>query len=175
MPEQKVIYIKYNQCRQSPLLSIAEFGQAIIDAARANPPSKLVFDLRDNTGGASIWFSQLMNQFYLAYAQGVLQMPEGGVYGIISKRTFSSGTLAAVDLKRAGVILVGETTGGNPTWYGDTVTVTLPNSRLTMSISQKKVIADGFTTPIAPDIPVDFRSEDYFAERDPFLAAILNR
>jgi hypothetical protein len=96
------------------------------------------------------------------------------LYVIISKTTFSSGTLGAMELRRTGGITVGEPSGGNPTGFGPTVAVVLPNSRLTASVSRGWVQTSGWgQTPVPAEIPVEFRAEAFFADEDPYLDAAL--
>lgn len=175
MKESATLYIKYNRCRQNVLLPIGDFAEAIIRAAVDAPPLQVIFDLRDNTGGSDRWLKELLDRLGRAYQDGRVPFPERGVFAIMSKRTFSSGTLGITDLKRLGATLVGETTGGNPSWYGDTTTFQLAHSRLVVAVSKKKIEIPGFPAPIEPDIAVDFNGADYFAQRDPYLAAILQR
>lgn len=174
LEDSRTVYVQYNRCAESPLLSIAAFAQEMLAFAKANRVDRWIFDLRENTGGNSAYFTQLINAFGQAYVTGQVPLPALGAYGIVGKNTFSSGTLAAVDVLRAGMTLVGETTGGRVSWYGEVVPVVLPNSRLTGSVSTRIFAIPGFPAAITPEFQVDFRGEDYFADRDPFLERALS-
>jgi len=94
---------------------------------------------------------------------------------IVGKRTFSSAVLNAATLKRRGARLIGEPTGGNPSWYGEVKGITLPGSGLVMSLSTRKFDIDGFPGPfIDVDLRVPFTSRDFMADRDPWLESALS-
>ena len=75
--------------------------------------------MSENSGGSSIWFQQLLSGLGAAFESGQVPPPSKGAYGIIGKRTFSSGSLAVRDMQQAGMTLVGETTGGRVYWFGE--------------------------------------------------------
>jgi C-terminal processing protease CtpA/Prc len=164
--------VQYNRCRENALLSISAFAADLIAFSRENRPERVVFDVRENSGGSSIWFTRLLDALGGAYQSGQLSIPPKWVYGIIGKRTFSSGSLAVRDMKAQGFILVGETTGGRVYWFGENTPYTLPNSRLTVGVSTKFVGTQPIPE-IEPDVPVVFNGADYFANRDPYLEAVL--
>jgi hypothetical protein len=62
---------------------------------REHQPEVWIFDLRDNSGGNEIVFRQIYYNLQDAMKQGRINRPSGGIRGIINKRTFSSGVLAA--------------------------------------------------------------------------------
>jgi len=174
LPEARTLYIKYNNCEESPLLPMAEFGREVVAFIESNPVDRIVLDLRNNSGGDSNVIVPLLNALGQALVSGVLRLPAGG-YALIGRQTFSSGMLNAIDLKQGGAMLVGEPTGGKPGGFGDTRSFVLPNSRLTVFHSTRLVgVAPGFEGPtVPPDVAVEITSADYFAERDPFLEAAL--
>lgn len=174
LPEHKTIYVQYNRCRENALLSISAFAADLIAFARENEPNRWIIDVRDNSGGASRWFTELMGTLGAAYASGAMPYPSRGAIGIIGKRTFSSGSLAVRDMQLAGMTLVGETTGGRVFWFGENTPFVLPNSRLTVTVSTRTVGNPETGPAVTPDIPVDFTGADYFANRDPYLEAALS-
>lgn len=171
LPAERTLYIQYNRCRESALLPIRRFAADIIAFARDNRPERWVIDIRENSGGASQWFQLLLNEIGLAVAGGQVPFPAKGGFGITGKRTFSSGTLAAWDMRGFGMQLVGETTGGRVFWFGENLPHTLP-SGLQVAISTR-FIGRAPEPEMAPDVAVEFRSADFFADRDPYLDKVL--
>jgi hypothetical protein len=168
IPESRTIYIKYNRCQQSPTLSILSFATELSDFVATTPAERVIFDLRNNPGGSSTVLQPIL--------QGVSEARRAGVpaamniYCIISRQTYSSGVLNAVDLKRIGAILVGEPCGWNPSGFGEVLGLTLPASGLSGSYSTRKFsIPDAPGPLLAPDIAVPYASNDYFHELDPLL------
>jgi hypothetical protein len=173
IPESRTVYIQYNRCRENALLPIRSFAAEIIAFAQENPPDRWIFDVRENSGGNSVWFQILLSALRSAYDSRTVPPPPNGAFGIIGKRTFSSGSLAVRDMQQAGMILVGETTGGRVFWFGETTPFTLPNSRLTVAVSARMVGNPEIGREVAPHVPVEFTGADYFANRDPYLEAAL--
>ncbi len=173
LPESRTLYIQYNRCVDSPLLPMQRFADSVVEFAESNPPDRLVFDIRENTGGNSFWFGILLKTLGQAYINGSFPLPPKGAFGIIGKRTFSSGSVAAADLKEAGLTLVGETSGGRVSSFGENLPIVLPYSRLVVAVSTRLVQRPGFEGPVEPALPVEFRGADYFADRDPYLEAVL--
>ena len=98
---------------------------------------------------------------------------------IIGRGTFSGAQTLVTRLEATtSAILVGEPTGGSPNHFGDAVTLQLPRSGLTLTVSS---VYHGDAAPgdvrrrsIAPHIPTPLSSADYFSGRDPAVAAILS-
>jgi hypothetical protein len=175
LPESRTLYLKYNVCRDAPLLSIADLARSIVELGTTETVERLVVDLRNNTGGDSQVFRRLAQAIgpHPAFQNAVTS---GKLFGIIGRQTFSSGMIAAADLLEAGAKLIGEPTGGRPNWYGEVTGFTLPNSALLVSLSTRFVALPAHTgTAIAPDVPVEFRAADFFAERDPYLETALRQ
>jgi C-terminal processing protease CtpA/Prc len=173
LPEQRALYIQYNRCRENALLSIRAFASEIIAAAAEAKPERWIVDVRENSGGSSVFFQRLLQHLGEAVTAGAFPFPARGAVGIIGKRTFSSGSLAVRDMQQAGFLLVGETTGGRVFWFGENLPWTLPHSRLSLTVSTR-LIGDPNSGPaVIPDYPVPFTGADYFANRDPFLAKAL--
>lgn len=174
LEDRATLYVKYNVCAESPALRMAEFSRQLAELAVEKQPARYVFDLRDNTGGDSSWLGVMLRDVQAAGEAGRLRLPTEGFYVIISKTTFSSGTLGAMELRRIGGITVGEPSGGNPTGFGPTVAVVLPNSRLTASVSRGWVQTQGWgQTPVPAEIPVEFPADAFFTDQDPYLEAAL--
>lgn len=174
LEESSTLYIKYNMCNESPALPMTEFARDLAALAVEKQPARMIIDVRDNPGGGSQWLGVMLKDLLAAAESGRLRQPQEGAYVIISKATFSSGTLAAMDLRAMGGITVGEPSGGNPTGFGPTISFTLPNSRIAGSVSRGWVQFPGWgQQPVPAAIAVDFSSAAFFADADPYLEAAL--
>src|SRR5262249_11755545 len=83
--------------------------------------------------------------------------------------------LPGVDLAKR-IRVLGEPTGGAPAGYGEVLPFTLPSSKLSGQYSTRffdkpEFIPEG--PAFVPDVPVQMRSNDYFARHDPVLAAVI--
>lgn len=189
-PEARTVYVAYRVCQESLTLPIATFTREITGLAQRGPVDTMIFDLRGNTGGNSIYFDRLTEGLNLPrYFQ---QNRQFRVFGLIDRGTFSSGMFAAMSLKTplrlpagsgpddgsAPVTLLGEATGGKPAAYGEVRPFTLPGSGLRGQHSTRFFAARSHIPnlpSVEPDVPVSLRSTDHFARHDPFLAAVFAR
>lgn len=170
LPESKCYYIQYNRCAETASLPMLNFTQELFEFYRVNEVRRAVFDLRWNTGGNSAVIAPLLRAFDEALNSGI-RLP---LACIVGRRTYSSGVLNAIDFKRRGAILVGEPTGGHPSWFGEVRTITLPNSKLVGNYSTRRFDIPGFPGPqVGVDVAVSFDSRHYFEDRDPLLDAAL--
>lgn len=176
-PDQKLLFFKYNICAERSDLAFSTFAANLFNELDSKPTDHLVVDLRDNTGGNSDVWRPFLNGLQTRYPR-LRQNPRFGFYGLISRLTFSSGMLAAEEIKRfAGALLVGEDTGGNPDSFGDIANYTLPNSGIAGSVSTKQFspFAPGVKAPsVAADIRVYRDSADVFARFDPILFKVFS-
>ncbi|MCZ6726668.1 MAG: hypothetical protein O7A98_04860, partial [Acidobacteria bacterium] len=100
----------------------------------------------------------------------------GRTYVLIGRTTFSAaGNLVTKLANETEAVFVGEPSGSKPNHYGDARRVTLPESRLDVSISTLYWQDGGpFNGAwLAPSVAVDTRSADWVAGRDPVLEASL--
>ncbi len=176
-PEQKLLFFKYNRCRERADLSFADFAADLFRTLDSEAVDHLVVDLRDNTGGNSELWRPFLNGLNARYAALRTGNPSFGFYGLISRLTFSSGIFAAQEIKRfPGALLIGEGTGGNPEHFGNAVSFRLPNlTNAFLSVSTKffRPFGPGVTPPtVAPDLSVPRNSGDVFARFDPILFAV---
>jgi hypothetical protein len=174
VPGQSILYIKYLRCEESPALPMEQFARELVEFMKTQPASRVAIDLRENTGGNTKWFDQLLAAVFAAYQSGEVPPPSGGTYALIGRRTFSSAAIHAAELRNGGAIVIGEPTGGNPSSFGEVKSFQLPNSKLTLICSSKKFEFEGypFNTPVPVNIQVIFQSSDYLSDLDPFLEAV---
>jgi hypothetical protein len=95
---------------------------------------------------------------------------------VIGRATFSAAQNFTNDVDRlTGTIFVGEPTGSRPSFAGEGTMAVLPYSGIGLSISTRlhqHAYATDRRIWIAPDVPAELSSADYFANRDPALDAI---
>lgn len=166
------LYFQYNSCSEEEGQPIGPFLEGLLAAARSNPRARLVIDLRANSGGNSA----LLSPFITAIRKDRSLNRNGKILVLIGRRTFSSASLNARELREGTkAIFVGEPTGGNPySPFRELAGLRLPNAGLTVYYTQR-CIRPGRApaSAILPDVPVDVVSSDFFAGRDPVLEAAL--
>jgi uncharacterized protein (TIGR03437 family) len=171
-PEQNLLFFKYNQCRERTDLPFSTFAGQLFRELDTRVVDHLVVDFRDNGGGNSEVWRPFLTGLQQRYNR-LRQNPRFGFYGLISRLTFSSGMLAAEEIKRfGGARLVGEDTGGNPNSFGEVFSYRLPNSGLDGGISTRffQAFVPGVQSPaVAADVRVYRDSADIFARFDPIL------
>lgn len=170
LEDERALYIRYSRCRENVLLPVPAFVDEIVAFLNGRRAEAWVIDLRDNGGGNEAVFQQLYRLL-----TGRMPPPQRGVYGIINKRTFSSGVLAASLMKANGAAMIGEATGGRVAWFGNLRELVLPNSRLSVWVSTRRV-GDPATAPeaVTPHETVEFNGADYFRFKDPNLERALS-
>ena len=92
----------------------------------------LVLDLRHNGGGDTFTNVPLL--------EGIIRCNKlqnrGSLFLIIGRRTFSAAQNTTSDLeRRTQAILVGEPTGSNPNFIGESIAIPLPHSGWVVSLS----------------------------------------
>jgi hypothetical protein len=164
---EKLIYFQYNKCADMSSQSFNSFAPGLLSFIDAHPNSKVVVDLRLNTGGNS--------GILQPFIDGIVSRPVGNTTGklfvIIGCNTFSSGLLNAITFKNAThAILVGEPTGGKPNSYGEVKYFTLPFSGVMVNYTIKYFnTMSGDPPSLNPDIMRTMSFADYAAGRDPIL------
>jgi hypothetical protein len=174
LPEQRALYVQYNQVVPSGEgQTLADFAAGIVRTFEQQKLERVIVDVRSNGGGDNTTFGPLIK---------ALQTPsidrEGVLYGLIGRATFSAaGNFVTVLQRDTKAILVGEPTGGAPNQYGDARTVALPHhGGLEVRIATRYHEFGGpedVRLTHEPDLAVPLSSADYFAGRDPVLQAAL--
>ncbi len=134
--------------------------------------ARLVIDLRRNFGGAGDFNRGLL----LALLANADINRYGRCYVLIGRRTFSAAQFLLNDLEAyTEALFVGEGSGAMPDHFGDSKKLQLPNSGLTLRVSSlhwSSWLANDARRFTAPVIPAPWRSELWFAGRDPALEAV---
>ena len=166
----RTLYFQYNSCAETEGKPIRPFFRTLLETGK--PLDRLVVDLRGNGGGNS----SLLSPFVTAIRRDRSLNRPGKVLVLIGRRTFSSASLNARELReRTKAVFLGEPTGGNPyTPFRESASFRLPNSGLQVNFTSRFVGArPGPAAAILPDVPVEVSSSDWFAGRDPVLDAAL--
>ncbi len=170
------LYLQFNEvsAQGSQGQSLVEVAAEVVRTFEERKLARVIVDVRANGGGDNTTFGPLIT----ALQTPALDRP-GALFCLIGRYTFSAaGNFVTVLERDTKAILVGEPTGGAPNQYGDAETVTLPNHqavlvRISTRFHQFGKPDDSRLTH-EPRLRVPFRSEDYFAGRDPVLRAALD-
>ncbi len=170
----RVLYLQYNQVvRTSGKTSLESVVEELRSRIVRGGIRRLIIDLRNNPGGDNRTYGPLLE--FLRTDEHVNR--PGALSVIIGRQTFSASTNFATEVDRdTAAIFVGEPTGGRPNLYGDTRSVQLPNSGLTVQVSSRYWDfggPDDHRPWIAPDVSAELSSDDFVRGRDPVLAAAL--
>ena len=172
LDSSRTLYVQYNRVRDAEEESIAQYFARLSRLVRDRPPQRVVLDVRLNGGG-----NDYLNEPVVKWVQSSLPVVEGRVYVVIGRGTYSAAQKLVTRLDATtDAILVGEPTGGSPNHFGDAVTLQLPHSGLTLTVSSRShadAPGDSRRT-IEPDIPAPLSSANSFSGRDPALEAILS-
>jgi hypothetical protein len=172
LPKQHTIYFQFNLVFNLGAETLSDFTKRLSTALESPDVQRLVIDLRNNTGGDNTLLRPLLTALIRSKVNH-----RGGIYVIIGPTTFSACQNFVDRLENyADVIFVGSPTGENVDFYGDPVSITLPNSHLEAAVSalwwqdedprDKRVATD-------PDLAVSDAFADYVAGRDPALELAL--
>ena len=162
----RAFYVGYNETTRSTWT----LSRRVLAAAKPKRMRGVIVDLRNNGGGDNRTYGDLLT---------VLQRlsKTKRIVVILSRVTFSAAENFAVDVeKRAHPVFVGEPSGGSPNLYGDAAPTRLPVSGVQLRVATiywQKSTPEDPRLAIEPQVPVALSSSDFFAGRDPVLAAAL--
>jgi|tagenome__1003787_1003787.scaffolds.fasta_scaffold20978513_3 hypothetical protein len=126
----------------------------LIAHLRDAAPSRLILDLRDNSGGD--YTLARHNLIYPIWRLPTINRP-GGLYVLIGRNTYSAAMVTATDFRReTEAILVGEPTGARPVGYQELGTFDLPRSGLRAHCATRHYrFSDTDTDAVFPDQRID--------------------
>jgi hypothetical protein len=187
----KVLYVRSNQVLssdQTPLDQKLVFG-VLQNEVVVRRPRYVVVDLRLNQGGN--FFNAIL------FTEGLPRLlpPDGRIFVLVGRATFSAALVTAVFLKANGgdrATLIGETMGDADRFWAEGARITLPNSNIEVQYANGfhdwgagctdldkcywPAVAFGVRNiSLAPDVHIEPTFADYAAGRDPVLAAALAR
>ena len=175
LPGMNALYIQYNQVQADTQsgLTIEAFSDQIAATASQQAVDKVIIDVRQNGGGNNATFEPLIR----VLSSDAINQP-GRLYALIGRLTFSAAAnfVTVLEQRASHVIFAGEPTGGGLNNYGDTQQVNLPHSGYGIAIPTRywEFAPHDARLAIAPHLPVELSSADYFSQRDPVLEAVLN-
>lgn len=174
LPDADALYWQFNQVRDregGP--SIVEFADTLRQALERTAASNLIVDVRHNNGGNNGLLRPLIRTLVWWEADD----PGRRIFVIMGRNTFSA---AQNFLNRVegwtDAVFVGEPSSSSPNFSGEETEVVLPYSRVRGSISNRywqDSDPDDERPWIAPQVPISLSSDEYFANEDPALAAVL--
>jgi C-terminal processing protease CtpA/Prc len=161
---KRVFYIGYNETTRGTWT----LSRRTLKAAKEKRLRGVIVDLRNNGGGDNRTYDDLLTVLRrLSKTKRIVV--------ILSRVTFSAAENFAVDVeKRAHPVFVGEPSGGSPNLYGDATPTLLPVSGVRLRVATiywQRSTPDDARLAIDPQVPVALSSADFFAGRDPVLAA----
>jgi len=168
----RTIYLQFNQVQNKPSESIEQFAQKLKKPLLAPGVKNLIIDVRLNGGGNLNLFPPLLRAI-VAFQE---TRENAGIYVLTSRLTFSAAEVFINELDHyTSAVVAGEPAGSRPNFVGESAQTMLPNSGwlLTISTRYHQTEDQDHRTWIAPKIPVELSSADYFANRDPVLDAVL--
>ena len=172
--DKQLLYVQFNDVRDDSELSFAEFNDELRQLIMTQSIEHLVIDLRHNSGGDGSILPPMVATATLFEAL----KPDGKLFIIMGRNTFSAGHDLLVDLTRfTHPILVGEPSGTRPNAIAEAGWFNLPYSQQTGIISSQfhqKSSAEDHRIWLAPDLPVSLSSAAYFNGQDLALDAVLN-
>jgi hypothetical protein len=161
----RALYVAYNATTDPGLVP-----RKLIRLSRNRRVRRIVIDIRLNGGGNNTTYWGLIS----ALRHPRINRP-GKLRLLIGRRTFSAAGNFAADVdKRTRARLFGEPTGGAPSQWGDSAPIELPLIGLVASTAVEFVGEETDTrVTTLPNVWVATSAADFFAGRDPVLAAAL--
>ncbi|HEY0304666.1 MAG TPA: hypothetical protein VGC44_06825 [Longimicrobiales bacterium] len=173
LPEANAVYMQFNAVRndaQNPLPQFAKRLTQVLDSTRAKT---LIVDLRHNGGGNSYLFPPFIKSMIVFKEKS----PDHQVFVITSRNTFSAAQNFATAIDQwVGATFVGEPSGSRANFVGESSAFQLPATGTRANISWRWHQYSQWVDHrkwLAPKIPAEMTSADWFGGRDPALEAIV--
>ncbi len=166
-------------------------------AVNENKIKNIAVDLRRNDGGSSTVINQFLSfidiKSYMYIGNKLLYnnaedfrditpndppLFRGSVYLLTSNSTFSAASDFVVILKANSLAkVVGQPTGNIPSFFGNTKSSSLPNSKLQFQYATTRykypVPEDEQYKAIIPDYPIEYSKRDIVEKRDPWIDFVI--
>lgn len=173
LDESKMVYANFRAVLDDSAETVEAFGLRAVQMVEEKKARALVIDVRLNNGG-----NNFLGRAFLEYilASDALY-GDGKLFVITGRETFSACQNFCNWLDRStAALFVGEPTGSRPNFVGEGNSIILPYSGLVANASSRywqDSVSEDMRTWIAPELEAEMTSDDYRANRDPALAAIL--
>jgi hypothetical protein len=166
--------VQFNEVVSRRDFPLAAFADSMLRATRASRATNLVIDVRRNNGGDNT----LNRPLHRALIQFEAARPGNQIYVLTGRNTFSAAqNFINVVERTTSAIFAGEPSSSRPNSVGEDTRIRLPYSGIIGSMSSR-YFQDSDPLDdrqwIAPQIPVELSSIDYFGNRDPVLDAVLD-
>ena len=151
--ELSTFYLQYNECEDITEEEI----RGIIEEIKEKNSKYIVVDLRNNIGGSSLILDPLTKFFYENQDKYIPVV-------FLSNYTYSAAIINALNiLDSKNALSIGTKTAGSPTKFGETTTITLPNTNIEIVISTKYFEEKGYSfgQPLTPHIGTKQTIEQY--------------
>jgi hypothetical protein len=161
----RALYVAYNATTDPGLVP-----RKLVRMTRNRRVRRIVVDIRLNGGGNNTTYWGLIQ----ALRNRRINRPDR-LRILIGRRTFSAAGNFAGDVdRRTRARFVGEPTGGAPSQWGDSAPIAMPALGIVPNTAVEHIgDPDDMRVATVPDIPVATSAADFFAGRDPVLAAAL--
>lgn len=173
-PENNSIYVQFNVVTQKKTQSLEDFNIELRSQISKNNIQHLILDLRHNHGGNG----SILPPMLKTIINFEVMNPNGKVFVLMGRETYSAAQNLLTDItKYTNVILVGEPSGSKPNHIGEAGWFKLPYSGLMGLIStqfHQTSKAEDNRKWIAPHIPINVSSTDYFNGNDKALNIIID-
>jgi len=174
---QHSMYVQINAMATRSALSketFAEFVGKLFRATDAARIDRFIIDIRYNSGGNG----RLINTFVHEIIRRDAINQQGKLFTITGGKTLSAAAGLLISLlQHTQTVLVGEPAGVPLNGAGDAAPMTLPNSKLRLTVSTNFHVGGEFKD-LSWVIPVQFpalmTSSDYFGGKDPAVQLILS-
>jgi hypothetical protein len=168
LPDDETLYVQYNRADRLPVGLLDDLGAALHESGVA----RIVLDLRHNFGGELSALDPMVALFTDPAVKG-----PGRLFVITGRNTFSAGSLLVARLERdTEATIVGESTGGCPTFWSDPSELVLPSSGITVNVAGDVAVgvdADDSRHTIEPDVAAVLTREEWAAGTDPALEVLV--
>jgi len=173
LTDQKTVYAQVNGVANGPDESLADFAKRVTRNVRENQARRVILDLRWNDGGNNY----LLKPLIVSLIQMTQIDERGHLFVLTGPTTFSAAQNFVNRLENfTEAIFVGEPTGENVNFYGDTRGFDLPHSRCGVFLAnlwwQDKDPRDRRTATF-PEIAEEITFSDYMQGSDPAVEYIL--
>ncbi|MCO7224406.1 S41 family peptidase [Pleionea sp. CnH1-48] len=172
VPEKSALYIQYNYVHNNPSRSFEDFNQELREKASKLNIQNLILDIRHNAGGNGSIYPPILKTL----VQFEALRSQGKIFVIIGRNTFSAAHNLLLDISRlTNAVIVGEPSGSRPNALGEAGWFKLPYSGTLGIISSQfhqASKAEDHRIWVAPHVPVNLSSVEYFSGEDPALNVI---
>jgi tetratricopeptide (TPR) repeat protein len=173
LADSRTVYVQFNGVANKENETVADFSKRLFEFVEKNPVDRFVLDLRWNGGGNNYLNKPLIVGLIKSKVDA-----KGKLFTIISRHTFSAAQNLVNELEKyTNTTFVGEPTGENVNFYGDSARIELPNSGLVVRTSTlwwQNLDPRDRRRWTGPEVAAELSSTDYFNNNDPALKAILN-